>query len=264
MNNYLTGIAGMPKLLDCCGDSDVMELFQKKTYSDAFKRIYQEHVATFDAIENGYNTVIDKEQFLTNMADALTAHASELLDACQKKSKKEKLQMDLNLTMAVFVLPMVLEFHGNSSEPLSDKLTESWKRQFPKTNKQAAPYVTIEEGFKKKCCYITTAVCRTFGKPDDCYELTILRNFRDTVLAVSPEGEKVIDEYYDVAPSIVKHIDQQPDSGAIYQNIWEKWLSPCISMIEAGQMSEGQMHYTNMVHTLKKRYFHSDIRHRDI
>lgn len=255
MNDYLTGIEGMPKLLDCC-DGAVMQYFQKKTYPDEFHRMYQEHIATFDAIERGYHTVIDKDQFLTNMADALTAYAVEQMAACSRKNKKEQLQMDLNLTMAVFVLPMVLEYHGDSSQPLADKLIESWKKEFPKTNLQAAEYTSIEQGFHKKWCYITTAVCRTFGKSDDCYELTLLRDYRDTYLADSPGGEELIQEYYDVAPSIVKHIDQQPDSDVIYRSIWDEWLSPCIDMIESSQMEGCREHYIDMVHTLQKKYFH--------
>lgn len=70
MNAYLTGIEGMPKLLDCCED-DPMQYFKKKTYADSFQKMYQQHITTFDAIEQGYNTVIDKEQFLSNMAEAL-------------------------------------------------------------------------------------------------------------------------------------------------------------------------------------------------
>ncbi|MCD7737059.1 MAG: hypothetical protein LUI07_08900 [Lachnospiraceae bacterium] len=254
MNYYLTGIEGMPRLID--GHATVMEDFQRKKYTDSFHRMYQEHFATFDAIENGYNTVIDKEQFLTNMADALATHASELVNACGRKNKKEQLQMDLNLTMAVFVLPMILEFHGNSSQPLADKLIESWKREFPKSNLSAAEYTTIEAGFHKKWCYITTAVCRTFGKPDDCYELSLLRDYRDTYLADSPDGQELIQEYYDVAPSIVKHIDQKPDSAEIYRSIWDEWISPCIRMIESDQMEDCRAHYIDMVHTLQKQYFH--------
>ena len=108
MNFYLTGIEGMPKLLDCCGD-DPMKYFSKKAYGDAFQRMYQEHLETFDAIEQGYSTVIDKEQFLMNMADALTEYAGKKYDSCTKRTKRDHMMMDLNLTMAAFVLPMVLE-----------------------------------------------------------------------------------------------------------------------------------------------------------
>ncbi|MCC8102852.1 MAG: hypothetical protein LIP11_11555 [Clostridiales bacterium] len=256
MKEELSEMEGIHSLLDCCKDSDVMQLFQKKTYTDAFQRMYQEHIATFDRIEEGYHNSEEKEQYLTALADELTAYAVEKVDACPRKNQKEHLQMDLNMTMAVFVLPMVLEFHGDSSKSFAQKLTESWKRSFPKTNLSAAEFTTIEDGFHKTWCYITTAVCRTFDKPDDCYELRTLREYRDTYLADSPGGSELIQEYYDVAPSIVKHINQQPDSGRIYYSIWEKWLAPCISMIESGQKEACREHYVEMVHTLQKKYFH--------
>ena len=132
MNYYLTGIEGMPKLLECC--EDPMRYFKKTLYSDAFRRFYQENVPTFDAIENGYNSVIDKEQFLENMAEAMAEYALSKVEECRKKSEKERLQLDLNMMVAVFVIPMVLEYKGNSSRPLADKIIASWKKAFPKSN----------------------------------------------------------------------------------------------------------------------------------
>lgn len=253
MNYYLTGIEGMPKLLECCADP--MPYFKKTAYSDAFHRFYQQNVVTFDAIENGYNSVIDKEQFLENMANALTEYALSRMGACRKKSEKEHMEMDLNMAVAVFVIPMVLEYKGNSSKPLSEKLLASWKKAFPKSNIQAAEFSFVEEGFHKKFCYITTAVCESFGKADDCYELTLLRDYRDTYLASQPDGEELIQEYYDVAPSIVKHINQQETPQEIYLSIWKRYLSPCITMIEDGRMEECRALYQEMVCGLKNEYF---------
>ena len=253
MNYYLIGIEGMPKLLESCGEP--LKYFKKNLYPDAFKKLYQEHFETFDAIENGYNSVIDKDQFLVNMADALTAHAVELLNGCHRKNARERMQMDLNMTMAVFALPMVLEYKGNSSKPLSEKLLDSWKKEFPKSNLQAADFEYIEKGFHKKFCYITTAVCQSFGKSDDCHELTVLRDYRDNYLASLPNGKELIEKYYDVAPTIVKHIDQRADAKEIYRSIWEEYLSPCISLIESGQMETCRKRYEEMVYTLRDKYF---------
>lgn len=254
MNFYLTGIEGMPKLLDCCG-GDPMPYFKKTTYPDAFKRMYQEHFGTLDAVEQGYNAAIDKETFITNMANALVAYGVEQMNACSGRSKRDRKMMDLNLTMAVFVLPMILEFKGNSSQPLIDKLTEGWKKEFPKHPLQAAEYSYIEKGFHKKFCYITTAVCETFGKGDSCYELTLLRDYRDGYLASRPDGDALIREYYDVAPSIVKHINQRENAAQIYQGIWDEYLRPCISMIESDQKEECCDLYRDMVYSLRDKYF---------
>jgi uncharacterized UPF0160 family protein len=69
MNYYLTGIEGMQRMLNRSEES--MKYFKKSAYSSAFQKMYQEYVPTFDAIENGYNSVIDNTQFITNMAEAL-------------------------------------------------------------------------------------------------------------------------------------------------------------------------------------------------
>ncbi len=255
MNYYQTAIEGMPTLLDCC-NGEIMNYFQRKKYAESFQSIYEQYIPLFNSLENGYSYAIDKDQYLTNMADAIAKDADERLKACKKKSQRSQLEMDLNLTMAVFVIPMVLEFRGDSSKPFSEELIEAWKRQFPKTNLQAADYQTIEDGFHRKWCYITTAVCENLGKSDNCYELNLLRNYRDTFLAQSSDGPAMIEEYYDIAPSIVKHIDRQPDSSRIYRWIWEKWISPCIEMIETNRMEECKDHYVDMVQTLKEKYFH--------
>lgn len=252
MNYYLTGIEGMPKLLECC--EDPFPYFNRNDYSGTFEKLYQQNLATFDAIENGYNSVIDKDQFLQNMANALVESAVEKVNACKKRTRERK-TMDLNMAMAVFVFPMVLEFHGNSSRPLTDKLAAAWKEAFPKSNIQATEYAEIQKGFRKKFCYITTAVCESLSKGDDCYELTLLRRYRDTYLASLPGGEAMIREYYDVAPSVVKHINQKENAGDIYRSIWDSYISPCIGMIEEGKDEECREHYERMVHELRSQFF---------
>ena len=255
MNYYTVGIEGMPRLL--LEIEDPLGNFRKKLYPAAFKNYFEKNMVTFQAIENGYQDVVDKEQFLTNMANALVETADEKVKAQGKKNNQDKLLMDYNLYMAVYVLPAILEFHGQSSKPLTEKLLAGWKERFPKTNIQAATYEHIEHGFHRKFCYITTAVCETFGKPDDCYELTILRNYRDGYLMDQPEGEEIIKEYYDVAPTIVKHINKNPEKSAIYQDVWDKYLHPCIQMIEDNKNEECKELYIQMVRDLQTEYFYN-------
>ncbi|MDD6616567.1 MAG: hypothetical protein PUF13_10770 [Lachnospiraceae bacterium] len=253
MNYYLTAIEGMPKLLEPAGE--VLASFKKPLYADAFSKMYQRHVSTFDALEKGCQMVIDKDQYLINMAEALVKEAAGRVEECRRRAEKERVLMDLNLQMAAYVLPMILEYRGESSRPLAEKVIEAWKREFPKTNLHAACYQEIEQGFHKKFCYITTAACQVLGKPDDCRELTVLREYRDTYLASLPEGEKIIRRYYDVAPSIVKHINQQQDSETVYQNIWKIYLQPCIDLIDADRPEECRILYEEMVNSLEEKYF---------
>ena len=52
-------------------------------------------------------------------------------------------------------------------------------------------------------CYITTACVHAKGLSDNCYELQILRMYRDTWLINQKEGKALIGEYYRIAPIII-------------------------------------------------------------
>lgn len=103
-------------------------------------------------------------------------------------------------------------------------------------------------------CYITTAVCKFQNKPDDCYELTQFRNFRDEWLVKQVQGQKLISEYYETAPKIVAQIDKLANKDEIYTNINEQYLIPCLKYIENKKMAQCEKHYTKMMNDLYKEY----------
>lgn len=254
-NVYLTALHGMPKLLEI---DRAMENFKRGRYSGAFEAYYRNSLSIFEALEQGYQNAIDKEQYLINMADELSSSAFEKVNAEKRRAKKDSVMMEMNLRMVVYVFPAVKQYKGEVSEPVIEALLTSWKQHFPEARISAATFQEIESGFHKKWCYITTAVCETFHKPDDCYELTLLRDYRDTYLAAQPDGPEVIREYYDVAPTIVKRIDRMDDREEIYRDIWNTYLNPCISMIQHQQMEECKELYIKMVRTLQETYFYTN------
>lgn len=254
-NTYLTALHGLEGLFQ---DMDLLlNRFQKKYYMDAFSGFYESHFAVYQAVEDGYNNAIDKEQYTNNMASAVTGTAAELLNKVTKKSKKHEMVMNLNLFMVVYILPSLKKYNGQCVQPLVDEILVKWKEAFPESNISAANVDDIQSGFKHKWCYITTAVCETFGKPDDCYELTLLRDYRDTYLMNQEDGEEVIREYYDVAPTIVKHINRSGQKEKVYLHIWNTYLNPCIKMIESNQMQECRDLYIKMVHDLEEEYLYT-------
>jgi len=103
-------------------------------------------------------------------------------------------------------------------------------------------------------CYITTAVCHNNNKPDDCYELTTFRKFRDEWLQYQPDGKKLISKYYLIAPTIVSLIDKSEDKDEVYDTIYEKYLKQCLQYIESERMFDCKEKYTDMVNELAKRY----------
>ena len=103
-------------------------------------------------------------------------------------------------------------------------------------------------------CFITTAVCLTMGKPDDCEELTLMRFFRDEWLRDQPDGAALIEDYYKTAPGIVEKINQQPERKAIYKEIYQKYILPCVKGVKAKRFSDSKRIYMDMVTTLKAQY----------
>lgn len=101
-------------------------------------------------------------------------------------------------------------------------------------------------------CFITTAACEHFGKPDNCYELTMLRQFRDGWLVVQPGGEALIREYYRIAPFIVEELEVSEQRDAIYQEIWNHYIMPCVRLIEQNAYEPCRALYEKMVLNLKQ------------
>ena len=99
-------------------------------------------------------------------------------------------------------------------------------------------------------CYITTATCEEYGKPDDCYELISFRKFRDNWLINQPDGKALIDRYYKTAPAIVERINKQPDRTDIYRHLNNTYLSQCLKYIERGENEKCKELYVNMMEFL--------------
>lgn len=159
---------------------------------------------------------------------------------------------DYRYTIVAFLIPAVLEQGDEASEALADRFLEKWNAQYPKNPLGKARYDEISKGFRRRLCFITTAVCESLGKEDDCYELNAFRNFRDTWLTNAPGGERKIQEYYLYAPILVQKIDQRPDRTAIYEGIWQRWLRPCLKELEAGEPEVCAHTYEDMVLRLEQ------------
>lgn len=115
-------------------------------------------------------------------------------------------------------------------------------------------YVSSSSGSSSGGCYITTAVCNSFGKPDDCYELTLFRGFRDGYLAGTENGENLIAEYYRTAPEIVKTIDMLPERDEVYSKIWQQYLSKCLEYIQDKELEACKALYIKMMRCLERLY----------
>ncbi len=253
MNNYLLAIEAM-KSMSRDGNKPLAG-FNRTDYQGMFELAYQSYVPAFDAIEELYNSVAEPETMISNMAQSFTEEAAAQIDALPRRQKEQAL-MNHNMHLAVIVFPSILHYKGQSSKPLCDALVDAWKKAFPKSNVQPAEVEFIQKGFHHKWCYITTAACEVLGMEDTCYELNLLRSYRDEFMAKKENGFELIQKYYDVAPSIVKHINSRADKQEIYVSIWDQYIVPCIRYIEEGRNEECEEMYQRMVEDMKTAYFY--------
>lgn len=112
----------------------------------------------------------------------------------------------------------------------------------------------IQKEKESKGCYITSAVCECFNKPDDCEELVLFRRFRDEWLVKQIDGNNLIKRYYETAPQIVHKIKNENNSSEILQNIWNNYISKCYQLLKENKNYECKKVYINMVENLEKQY----------
>ena len=92
----------------------------------------------------------------------------------------------------------------------------------------------LDDWFGIEDCYITTAVTKATGGPDDAYELETLRKYRDEFMKATPAGKELIQNYYDVAPKVVAKLSAREDGQEIYNYFYHRYIVPAVKQIEAG------------------------------
>jgi len=105
----------------------------------------------------------------------------------------------------------------------------------------SAPVGTTSSSNASGGCFLTTACCEWRGLPDDCDELTTLRNFRDSYVPKSK-----VDEYYRIAPTIVEKVRGNKEAlEFIYQTV-----KRCVTLVKAGEPVNAMSVYEGMVNKL--------------
>ena len=174
----------------------------------------------------------------------------------EKKSVREKQMFDSKLTLAWYTVPAILDLGLSVGSDFTELLQRRFVEQYPNNVFQCGTYADISSGFqKRKLCFITTAVCRWEGKPDDCAELTAFRAFRDGWLSRQPDGQKLIDEYYDIAPAIVQAMRYADNEAARCAQLRREYLLPCYTALRDNAPDRCKELYIEMVQSLKQTYF---------
>jgi hypothetical protein len=148
----------------------------------------------------------------------------------------------------------------NPSKPRASDFTCSKTGQCIQFTKQYCSHYTMDEGAfgtggeeKKSGCFLTTACVQYAGLQDDCYELTVLRQFRDNYLLALPNGQAMFDEYYRVAPSIVDAIEQSKERDTVLTDILTQ-VRQAVRCIETKNNESALNIYVQMFNTLRQRF----------
>lgn len=238
---------------DMLGD---VRAFKSKTYNALFEAGYEKHKSIIPHISDlcSGKSAEEISEITEELAMVLPEHAYQ---KAQKLPgyKRQSITVDYNMNMVVYVVPILTYTKDENCLNIAARTVELWNEK--KINSLVlglSSYEGIAGGFRKGLCFITEAVCEWQGKPDDCYELTVLRRYRDRYLMRSGEGQALVEEYYDTAPYLVQVLNMQPDVCEIYTKIYRRFLSPCIRCIEEKNY-EGCKHiYVDMVRSLQKKY----------
>lgn len=234
--------------------------FRKKSYDSVFMESFEKYKDLAEEIGTAVLAAPEEERdsLVEHFANVIPDYASRKVEAeYQGKSRnaRGRAAVDYNLSIVVYVVPILNYTKNEGCEAVAKRLVELWnEKKITDMQISHSDYESVSAGFKRKFCYITTAVCESKEKPDDCPELTLLRGYRDGYLSESEEGRALVEDYYDIAPAIVMCIDMQKNRREIYDKIYETYLLPCIDDIKQNRMEACRERYTDMVHELSRQY----------
>lgn len=104
----------------------------------------------------------------------------------------------------------------------------------------------------KPDCFLTTAAVNHVGLADDCWELRMLRRFRDQQLARMPGGAGLIAEYYAIAPGIVAGVSRRADSRRQWIRCYFTGILPCAIAARLGMNRAALRLYQRMTRKLQR------------
>lgn len=246
----------------CKDHTAKVRAFKKNTYPALFKQHKEENYAFYTAVKSVLDSAAAEELdgVYRQIAGAFIREQEQTLGQTRKKNEKFSRQMDKNMFMVIYVIPAVKSLQDDKADKLADVICGEWRKAFKDSSISAADYDTINGGFKRKLCYVTTAVCRNLDKGEDCEELRLIKDFRDSYLSSTKEGRALIEEYYDIAPTLVKRIDKDIEAQAKYLWLWNTYLAPCIGYIKAGLQEDCKETYCDMIEKLRAEYMTGTVR----
>jgi hypothetical protein len=105
-------------------------------------------------------------------------------------------------------------------------------------------------------CYLTSACMKHYSEnfDDNCYELVVLRWFRDNF--VSKEDIK---HYYLTAPSIVEAIDAEEHHDLVYDYVYDNVVEYCVNAIGNGDYTSAYARYKSSILSLEETFARKNL-----
>lgn len=223
--------------------------FKRETYADQFAKFGKDKETFIKQCVSLSQMGAEGREYVAKEL----ANTSLEIEKSTSKLERSSVRLNNNLYMVTYMLPTLLSDKYND-KVLAETICETWKKTIKEGNIRPADYEQIKGGFKRKLCYITTAVCKGLGKGEDAEEISILKNFRDGFMMTIDGGECMVNDYYDYAPTIVKRIEKSENPKDKYIFLWENFIHPCVDAIESGNNDKCLTIYTTMVQNLKDEY----------
>lgn len=141
------------------------------------------------------------------------------------------------------------DFWGNNYE----KTESSKKEKKDNTQKNGSRHTDYESSSSGSWCYLSTACTKAMQLDDDCYQLQVLRKFRDEYVLKKQEGDKLIKEYYETAPQIISAINSTGEGTEIFNGLFTN-IEYAVKLIENGQYEEAYSFYCHFAQSLRAQY----------
>ena len=142
---YNEAMMGMDSFFEEMKDS--MANFSKKRYPSYFEDLQKKYGKVLLSVEEIYNEEEDKEAWLNKLGERLVNHAKELVASKKWKFQRENLQIDCNMFVVSYIIPLILEYKGTSSEAFAQAVADNWNEAFG-TQMGCGNYERIFGGFK--------------------------------------------------------------------------------------------------------------------
>lgn len=233
-----------------------MPYFKRKYYEQAFVKYCAICNDVYEEIDAETKDLSDEERanYIDDLASEFVNIFASEYKQITKKGKQMAYTTDHNTPLVVYTFPGIMNHNSNWSKELCDAIVSKWNKVFDSMTLSYGTYADINSGFKTKLCYITTAVCESLNLPNDCDELKALEDYRDNYLFSTQNGDELIKEYYNIAPTIVKRINRSEESKEIYKSLYVNHISKCLEDIENNNYEACKDKYINMVNELKHKY----------